>query len=717
MSWLAWAEQLRKTPEQAVADLLRGAAAVAPYERTEAHEFLLAVLPRTARRVAGPLLGEPARNIALPHPRADLPALIDQGLAAWLQTQVRTPLPAVRKLGAYAAQTCEALQWPMYLSLPNTVDVLRGHRTQWLAHFGKLTLSAYRDPEYDYWQVLAVHQSDNSLQFFWHSFVQEAGHTRSMRYLSLGLLALARLPLDEDDSARNLRLQVQALVNRYQRRRSAGISALDELAEQLQGVRARNLSMNSGTWLVFLRDMLSPLGEDRSTSVLAALGLSQHLASPHGNASFKTQWRLKPPARKPESDRVVQAIRESHTLGQAWQALRPLLQALEDHVYKSGDDYDFVRALDSCARALLKKYDLREPEIQARLFQWIYLSLRLEPDDPGLWLLWSTALKRAGHTQRSQWVLWEMTRRFPDHLPCLVELAKALAETGKTEDAQQAQRLLKQVLQMDPQNLHAFSTLSKLALQAGEWVEAIRWAQEGLAVDEGDGHCAVQLAHAFVHRGHEGDLAAAIAHLQGFTLKHRGNPKTEDYLKYLIQQQRALAEGRITLEPEWANDAPAPTSADTATASEDDPAWLNFAAQLQAWSHAERVYLGGTASEQAPHPDRVLPLPQTLRQALIQGDWSDDWLDNFEPAELDGLPLETALWRYLQAVQAQASLRDVNDAKEAVEAILKREQQAPSYDSKSWLPYLQQRWQAAVQQANQAPIGDGKAWLMDLHGR
>lgn len=719
MSWLAWTDQLRQTPENAVADLLRGAAAVAPYERAEAHEFLLAVLPRTARRVTESLVGEPPRNAVLPEPRADLPALIDRGLAAWLQTQMRTHLPTGRKLGAYAAQTCEALQWPLYFRLPLTVAALRAFRAQWLAHFGKLTLSSYRDPEYDYWQVLAAHQTDSSLQFFWYSFVQEAGYTRSMRYLSLGLLALARLPLDENDSVRNLRLQAQALVSRFQRRRSAGDAALDELAEQLQGLRARNLSINSDNWLGFLREMLSPLGDERSMSVLAALGLNQKAARQYGNAGFKAQWRLQPPAGREESTRAIQTIGQSHSLTEAWQAMRPLLQAHEDHVHKSGDPYNFVRALDICTRALLKKYDLREPEIQARLLQWIHLSLRLEPENPRLWLLWSEAWARAGQTQRSQWVLWEMTRRFPDHLPCRVELAQALAKTGRAGDAQQARTLLQQVLQMDPQNLHAFSVLADLALQAKEWGAAIEWAQKGLAVEDSNEHCAVLLASAYERRRHEGDLEVAIAHLQGFTGKHRGKLIAESYLSDLIQRQK-LHSGRQRVEQAARTDETqvyTPSAGETGIESESDPAWLSFAAQLQTGIHTEKAALAGDAAQLAPHPDRVLPLPLALRQMVLASNWDESDLDSFEPTELNALALETALWYYLQAVQAQVSLGDVNQAKRSVETILRREEQAPSYDSASWLTFLKQRWQSTVQQAGEGSIQAGTAWLVSLLDR
>ena len=63
----------------------------------------------------------------------------------------------------------------------------------WLGWCASLTVSAFRDPEYDYWQVLAAQQTDDSLQFFWRSCVLDAGRSRSLRYLNLGLLALGLL--------------------------------------------------------------------------------------------------------------------------------------------------------------------------------------------------------------------------------------------------------------------------------------------------------------------------------------------------------------------------------------------------------------------------------------------------------------------------------------------------------------------------------------------
>jgi hypothetical protein len=201
--------------------------------------------------------------------------LLDTGLAEWLLIQRQATLPKGRKLSAYAAQVCEALQWPLYFNLPQSRAVLRADRALWLQWTARLTLSAYRDPEYDYWQVLASRQNNNALQSVWQNFVIEAGRTRFHRYLNLGLLALARLPLSANDSVRNLRLQVQALVQRYIRRESWGSVAEEELAENLRGVRVRNPSLTDDQYRAFLLNMLSPLGENKSDSVLELLGLRE----------------------------------------------------------------------------------------------------------------------------------------------------------------------------------------------------------------------------------------------------------------------------------------------------------------------------------------------------------------------------------------------------------------------------------------------------------
>lgn len=638
MSWQQWAEGLRRAPQQAVADLLRGAAEIGPFERATPHEFLLAVFPRASRNVSALLLGEPSTAAQASDPWADLPVFLDGGLAAWMLAQRQTPPPPARKLGAYAAQVCEALQWPLYFDLPQTRSALQAERALWLQWLGSLTLSAFRDPEYDYWQALASRQVDDGLQFFWQGFVVEAGRTRSTRYLNLGLLALAKLPLSEEDSLRNLRLQVQALVNRYQRRQGWGVPAQQELADSLLGVMARNPSLSAPNYRALLTDLLAPLGEDRTISVLNLMGLANVAAKGRSiGLPPKGFYKLVPPGSADETDQSVRAVKKASTLAQAWSAIQPLLSDHEAFLHRTGDPYYFVRNLDRCARALCNRFPLRDPEVQSRLFQWIHLALRMDADDPGLWMLWELALRKAGFPQRAQWVLWEMTRRFPDHLPCRVDLARLLAASGDPDDQRQAHRLLRQVLRLDPDHLHAHSTLAQLAIRRRDWDAALGHAREGLRIEPNNGPCAVLLAQAHARRNDPGDLQAAIDHLQRFILRYPGNLNTEAYLDRLQRRQRLADEGQLTpLDEEEMH------TSSTVAEPEDDPIWRAFAETTRAWV-AEAGAEGGSTRNQSALPDRVLPLPQALRQAVASGEWTDDPLDLYDEAARQEFPLETRL--------------------------------------------------------------------------
>ena len=700
MSWRSWTDDLRSAPQQAVADLLRGAAPVSPFERAAPHEMLLAVLPRGSRRVNRQLLGEP---VAISNEGdADLPVLLDQGLSAWLLAQRQSVLPPARKLSAYAAQVCESLQWPLFFDLPGSMTVLRAERARWLPWLGSLSLSAYRDPEFDYWHALAARQADDSLQFFWQQFVQEAGRTRSARYLNLGLLALAALPLVEADALRNLRLQVQALVNRYQRRSTLGASAQQELADSLRSVMLRNPSMGKSNYRAFMQAQLAPLGEGRTQSILAMLGLAQPPVGPL--IQLSATYRLRPPGQTEETDQAVDAVRRSTSLAEAWNAIRSLLGAHEEYLHKSGDPYYFVRNLDRCARALLEKYAIRDPEVQSRLFQWIHLALRLEADNPRLWMLWELALRKAGHPQRAQWVLWEMTYRFPEHLPSRVELAQLLAKSVSADDQTQAQRLLQKVLELDPDHLHAHSTLAKLARDRGDWPKAILHAKDGLRIDPSNGACAVLLASAWERRQETGDLSMAIEFLQKFVTRYRGNVNAERSLHNLQQRQQSVEQGTPA---SWQEVPEAPST--EALPPETDSTWLAFAQSLRA----------DEMPAMAAYEERVLPLPQALQRALSQQQWDPDLLDSYDNATQREFPLETRIWRYLLALHSLKSgsgdLSEINRTQQAVQGWIESEQ-SNAHTDEFWLRYLHQH-RGALESVNAEALSAGAAWLDELLSR
>lgn len=351
-----------------------------------------------------------------------------------------------------------------------------------------------------------------------------------------------------------------------------------------------------------------------------------------------------------------------------------------------------MRILDRCARALCeKKYPLRDPEIQPRLFEWIHLALRVDADDPRLWMLWELALRQAGHPQRAQWVLWEMTRRFPEHLPCRVELVRLLAASHIPDDEVLAQRLLQQVLQLEPDNLHAHSTLAQLAIRRQDWPQALSHAQQGLRIDPGDSACTILLATTYARRNEPGDLQAAIDHLQRFVTRYAGQVKAEGYLRTLLQRQQLAAQGRLSA---YADDEE-PARADT-DSPETDSAWRAFGASVRAGAD---VAAPGT-------PDRVLPPAQALRQTVVCNQWD---ADSFDAAAQREFPLETRLWQYLQTLHAPAS---GERAKQALQVWLDAETRAAEQDAPSWAVYLNKHWAAL----NAAPAASAE-WLKDLLGR
>lgn len=711
MSWQNWADELRQAPQQAVTDLLRGAADIGPFERVAPFEFLLAVLPRASRNVSQTLHGEPPSDPPSdppdPEDTADLPDFLDAGLAAWLLAQRQVPLPAARKLSAYAAQVSEALQWPLYFKLPQTLEAVRADRASWLPWLGSLTLSAYRDPEFDYWQVLASRQNDDGLQFFWQSFVLEAGRLRSGRYLNLGLLALARLPLSDEDSRRNLRLQVQALINRYQRRKSWGVPAQEELAQSLRGVMARNPSLNAADYRAFLSELLAPLGDDKTASVLSLVGLGQNVQRFASSSIPSHGYKLKPPGSPDATDDAVRAVRHSGSLAQAWNAIRPLLSTHEDYLRKTGDAYYFVRNLDRCARALCEKYPLRDPEVRDRLFQWIRLALQMDADNPRLWMLWELALRQADQSQRAEWVLWEMTRRFPDNPRCRVELARLLAVSDETADQAQAHRLLRQVLELDPNNLHAHSTLAQLAIRRRDWPEALDHARQGLRIDPSNQSCTILLATAHARRNESGDLQTAIDDLQRYVNRYPGDLKAEDYLRTLLRRQQLADQGQLTPF----DDDESSAHADTAP-PETDNAWRTFAESIHVWVAAENAPVPEESSD-----DRVLPLPQALRLAVARGEWDADVLDRYDAADQREFPLETRLWRYLQTLRPGASSeRDRNRARQAMQDWCDAETRSATQNDQAWLDYLDKHWEA-LKAPTEGTLTDGSEWLKDLLNR
>lgn len=711
MSWMNWAEELRKNPELAVTNLLRGSADISPFERSEPYEFLLSILPPVDRNISASPLGVRTSKINNNYETTDLGNYLDQGLVGWLTKERQRTNILPKKLSAYSAQICEALQWPVIFKLPESVAVLKKDRAIWIKWLNTATVSAFRDPEYDYWQLLASHQVDDSLQFFWQSFVIEAGRTRSTRYKNLGLLAIAQLPLSDEDSLRNLRVQVQALIDRYKLRKSWGTLSLEDMARSLSSVIARNPTMSIDQYRVFLKAMLSSIGEDKCISILSLLGLNGESKKNNSYSSQHKNYRLIPPSQFGQISDIVAEVKRSSNITQAWKIIRPIISIHEEYVHKSGDAYHFVRTLDQCVRSLCKKYAIRDPEIQTRILQWIYLALRLESEDTGIWMLWQLYLRQTNQPRRSQYVLWEMTRRFPSHIPSRVELARLLAIDDSSECQTQAYRLLHQVLELDPEHLHAYSTLSQLAIENEQWDDAIDYAKKGLSIDESNEPCAVLLASAHIRRSRIDGIGFAIEHLQRFVKKHKGNRHAEDYLNELMQKKGSNFIGKFKKRKSDHNEEK------TGEKNESDLTWIEFSKSIGAWITAS------TNANYDPHvideplsAERVLPLPQALRRELEKGNLTTDLLGEYDIQTVEEFPLETRLLHYLATIKDKSTTQiGRSKVKDELEKWLSIERQNSKGDS-SWVSYLDYQINM-LGMSNDVALAAGESWLKDLLDR
>ena len=247
-----------------------------------------------------------------------------------------------------------------------------------------------------------------------------------------------------------------------------------------------------------------------------------------------------------------------------------------------------------------------------------------------------------------------------------------------------------------------------------DWPAALRHAQDGLKADPSDESCAVLLASAYAHRHEPGDLLTAIEGLRRFVARYPGNLKSEDYLRTLLQRQKKAELGTLsTLEDE-------PNGQTTvAPQAETDAAWLAFAHSVRAWATPAAQAGTGSASSSdalylsAVHEERVLPLPQALRRALALKQWDAEVPTTIDAAAQQEFPLETRLWRFLQAVQTGASAYERERAQQSLQAWLDTEKANSSTDDSSWPRYLDQRW-AELQPANAEALLAGAAWLDEL---
>lgn len=176
-----WLGHFKRDPAGALDELLRGIADVAPYERAEPVDVLLALF--------GSL------------PKEDPPWLaLDRALSSWLVSR-RKDDPEVRRrygLSRYVDELIQALVAVYRLPLPETAAMLHRELTSFDVWLHDLYLGPARDPAGELWRVMAQTQRDRSLLEEWYRLCEEAGRSLPEHWIDIGLLGLRRLPQPGD---------------------------------------------------------------------------------------------------------------------------------------------------------------------------------------------------------------------------------------------------------------------------------------------------------------------------------------------------------------------------------------------------------------------------------------------------------------------------------------------------------------------------------------
>lgn len=172
-----WLGHFERDPATAIDELLRGIAEVAPYERAEPVDVLLALF--------GGLPEDDPRRVAL-----------DRALSSWLVSRRADDQRARHNYGLhrYVDELIQALVVVHRLPLPETVAILRRELASFETWLRDLYLGPARDPAGELWRVMAQTQHDRSLLEDWYRLCGEAGRSLPDHWIDVGLSGLRRLP-------------------------------------------------------------------------------------------------------------------------------------------------------------------------------------------------------------------------------------------------------------------------------------------------------------------------------------------------------------------------------------------------------------------------------------------------------------------------------------------------------------------------------------------
>ena len=405
-----WMDELDRSPQTAVDDLLRGVADIPPFERAGAADTLVTVF--------GALPAEDSRRQAL-----------DDAIAAWL-TARRGDGPEVRcerGMSRYIEELIGALTAVYRLRLPGTADRLRTSFAPFRDWLTPLALGRGQDPALELWRVMAAQQTDRRFLKDWYRLCEESGRSLHEGYFNVGLLGLRRLPpLDGRKNEDGGRLNPEVIAGLF---RWAAHLPPGQASRKAFQHRLTALTVLYPRGPQFWRELLLSFRDIHADAVFWEWieGAGFKLGKP-GRPERPGAAPLAPLPPRSRSDDLLRRLTAEPPA-----SLLPEIEALvrdhERYAEATGDAELLVRLATTFSRRLRHQAPRQALSLARLAHRW-------QPSDPYTWTHWASAFEALGEEDRAEVVYWEAVRRFPESPVARVSLSNLLARNGRTEEAE-----------------------------------------------------------------------------------------------------------------------------------------------------------------------------------------------------------------------------------------------------------------------------------------
>lgn len=458
-----WLAVLEASPQQAVADLMAGYAAVFPYTRADA--------PDVARMLVGHLpADDPARKA------------MATGLFSWLEEKRVEPFPAdPARLQDFVRQVSEAFEIISLVGLVDPALKLREQYVRWFEWANRLDLAPSRDARASYLRMLANTQlivkdhiaAPDALAPFWMRLCREAGSTYPKRYLQIGLLGLRRVPsaIERGDSPWMAGLAVWALAQK-----PTDHAFLQAWRPMKRLYPASPKKMRQRVFNVLSQKMFAD-AEIQPPGWWANDPDFPKTMDPKGHG-----YSFEPPARELHMG-IIGDLRNHAAFSDVRVRLEQMVVRYIRYTDVTGEDYFLVRSFCNVGKELLQNVVDAYSERAQFAEDLARRVLRYQPRNPIAWGLWRDALFSRGAFDASIALGWETVRRFPNDPLMRNELAEILIARNQLDEALS---VIKGAIDAGIPDHYTYAILTRLLAHKGEIMAAKRALDDGLEIAAND---------------------------------------------------------------------------------------------------------------------------------------------------------------------------------------------------------------------------------------